>query len=103
MAMKIETWHDLRTIEDALTYCKERVISYNSNLTKDEKERLASTILPFSFSDYYHEWEHKFPIVDRIEELASDLEWSNAFDIDEDWQKLKAAIDELDRQVHAKS
>jgi len=98
-----KSWHDIITIEDALEYCKERIALYSDGLKKEEKEHIASTILPFSFSDYFEEWEKEYPIVDEVEELASDLEWSNAFDIDEDWRKLKAAIEELDRQVHAKS
>jgi hypothetical protein len=89
----------LKTVEEALAYCQERVAAYREDMSKKEKEHVASTILSFSFGDYFEEWEKEYPIVIEIETLASDLEWSNAFNIDEDWEKLKAAIEELDRQV----
>ena len=93
----------LKTIEEALAYCKEKAALYREDMTKEEKEHVASVILSFSFGDYFEKWEEEFPIVDEIEALASDLEWSNAINIDDDWEKLQAAIEELDRQVHAKS
>jgi hypothetical protein len=92
----------MRTIQEALNYCKGYVVLYHEDMSKKEKEDLASYILSFSFGDYFEGWAKEYPVVNEIENLASNLEWSNAFDVDEDWRKLKVRIDELDQQVNSK-
>lgn len=89
----------LRTINDALKYCRQVVRLYDAEMTPKEKENLASELLGFSFGDYFSEWRKDYPVVDEIQALASDLEWSNAIDIDEDWEKLIKYIDDLALEI----
>lgn len=96
----IDIWK-MKTIEEALDYCKSYIVKYNEGMSKVEKEHLASCILSFSFGDHFQEWYTQHPVVDEIQNLASDLEWSNSSDIDEDWEKLLGYIEQLDREVHA--
>ena len=89
----------LKTINDALKYCQDVVQRYDVKMQPKEKELLAGTLLEFSGGDYFDAWRKNYPIVDEIQILAADLSWSNSFDVDEDWEKLFAYIDELARQV----
>ncbi len=99
----IKQWQDLQTVQDALLYCKERAARYRTDMKSKDKEQVASAISAFSFSDYFDEWAKEYPIVDDIEMLASDLEWSNSSDVDEDWEKLQASILQLEREVNQKA
>ncbi len=65
-----------------------------------DKESLASELLSFSFGDAFKEWRDAYPLVDEIEALASDLSWSNAIDVDDDWEKLIKYINDLDHEVN---
>ena len=94
----VDVWK-LKTINDALKYCQDVVQRYDIEMTPKEKESLASELLGFYASDYFAQWREDYPIVDAIEALASDLSWSNAINIDDDWEKLLAYINELARQV----
>jgi hypothetical protein len=47
-------------------------------------------------------FEKELPIITDIEACVCDLEWSNAIDIDEDWEKLIAAVDEFEQQLNSK-
>jgi hypothetical protein len=89
----------LKTINDALAYCREVVQHYDAEMPPKEKESLASELLGFSFGDCFSKWREDYPIVDEIQALASDLSWSNAIDIDQDWEKLVSSIDDLAQQV----
>lgn len=93
----------LKTINDALKYCQDVVQRYDVEMDPKKKEDLAAELLGFSFGDYFSKWREDYPIVDEIEAFASDLEWSNSLDVDEDWEKLIGYIDELARQVAARS
>jgi hypothetical protein len=89
----------LKTINDALEYCQEAVRRYDVEMKPKEKEDLASELLGFSSGDYFSEWRKNYPVVDEIQALSADLSWSNAIDIDDDWEKLINYIEELERQV----
>jgi len=69
-------------------------------LTKEQKENLAAHILSLTFTDHFKQWEKKYPVLIEVQALASDLEWSNAFDVDDDWEKLIKYINHLDYQLH---
>lgn len=92
--------NNLKTIQDALSYCKGQIALYREDMTPKEKEDLASDIFSFYFSDHFEDWYGQHPVVERIEAYASNLEWSNSSDIDEDWEKLKGFIEQLDREVN---
>jgi len=94
----MDAWK-LKTINDALKYCQEVVRLYDAEMAPKEKEDLASRLLSFSFGDHFSEWQKDYPIVDKIEALASDLEWSNAIIVDDDWEKVIRYIDDLAKQV----
>ena len=92
-------WQDLNTINDFLAEAKQIASAFKIEMTNHEKESVASQILSLTFSDHFQEWSEKYPIAMNIEALSSDLEWSNAVDIDEDWEKLISFIDQLEQQV----
>lgn len=94
-----KSWQELETIHDFIDSCKEDAAKYAVTLSKQERENVAAAILSLTFSDHFDEWYEKYPIIDEIQALASDLEWSNSSNIDEDWRKLLGYIDELERQV----
>lgn len=96
-----KNWQELRTIDDFLGSSVELVEKYNKNMDVKAKENLASALLSLTFSDHFQEWSEQFPILDRIEAYASDLEWSNSLDVDDDWGKLIEYIEELSLQVKA--
>lgn len=99
----MKSWNELKSAVDALEYCKAVFAPYKDQMSKEEKEKIASILLAFSFSDHFQEWSGKYPVFERIEAYASDLEWSNSVDIEGDWEKLKSYIEELDRQLHNSS
>jgi|GEM_PF-4741218 len=94
-------WQELKTIDDFIASCKEVAIDYDENLSKKDKEHLASVILALTFTDRFTGWCEKYPLIERIEAYASDLEWSNSSDVDEDWEKLLRYIEQLDREVNS--
>jgi len=57
--------------------------------------------LSFSSGDYFSKWREDYPIVNEIQALAVDLSWSNATNVDEDWEKLLNYIHALEQQVKA--
>ncbi|MGD8374029.1 MAG: hypothetical protein PVI21_04185 [Candidatus Woesebacteria bacterium] len=95
-----KNFNDLVTPADAIAYCKKLIIHYNEYLPKKDKEQLATNIAAIIISDHYSDMVKTYPLFDRIDELGNDLEWSNAIDVDEDWQKLIDVIDQLDKQIN---
>jgi hypothetical protein len=97
---KMQSWHDLKNMQDVVDFCKRVSSAYHKDLSENEKERIASPMACISACDDFDDWQAEYPILDDLDALASDLEWSNAFDVDEDWGKLKAVIAELDQEVN---
>lgn len=98
----INPWK-LKTIHDALTYCREVAQRYDVEMPLKEKESLASELLGFSSGDYFSKWREAYPIVDEIQALAVDLSWSNAASVDDDWEKVLGCINDLARQIDSHS
>lgn len=92
-----------RTVDDALAYCKDVISSYSRDLKIGQKEEVASRLLSFSFGNHFADWRQEYPVVNEIQALASDLEWSNSSDLDEDWQKLKSYILQLEYEIKIQS
>lgn len=92
-------WSEVGSIGEAVECFKHLIEDYREDLSKKEKENLASAILSLTFCDDFQAWSDKFPVLERIEAFASDLEWSNSLDVDEDWEKFKGYIDQLEREL----
>lgn len=73
---------------------------FQSRLSKRDKENLAAGIQEIIHKTFF-DWDPEkirevYPLVDKIENLSSDLEWSNGGDfLDEDWRKMIRLIYEL--------
>lgn len=97
-----KNFNDLTTPTDAIIYCKKLIAYYNQHLSKKDKEQIATNIAAIITSKHYKDMVEAYPLFDKIDTLANDLEWSNALDIDEDWEKLIDTINSLDQQINNK-
>ena len=93
-------WQELQTVNDFIESCKEDIDRYKVELGKKDKENLAGAILSFTFSDHFYEWAEQYPVINDIEALASDLEWSNSSDVDEDWGRLRGQVVQLEQEIN---
>ncbi|MGD8374284.1 MAG: hypothetical protein PVI21_05530 [Candidatus Woesebacteria bacterium] len=86
-----------------INYCKTQFAKYSPAMDDKEKEVIAYWMVDrIMRQGLAGKFEKELPIITDIEACVCDLEWSNAIDIDEDWEKLIAAVDEFEQQLNSK-
>ena len=95
-------WSEVN-LEEVLQYYKEIAAKYHEDLSPKEKEELAHDIAWFTFSDDFNKWSQDYPILIDIETFADNLSWSNVGDVDDDWEKLKGYINQLELELTTKN
>lgn len=94
---------DIHTIEDFIQYCKDILTEQPQYMYESDQERSAARIVGVCMGETYEVLEQQYPQLVEIFDIASDLEISNVENTTISWRRIKQLVDDLDRQVHAKS
>lgn len=94
--------NELQTIQEVVEFLRQELAAHPKAVSGRDQEHIAAGIVGLGVSDKFDEWRQGYPKLQKIFDLASDLEWSNVAsenDILAYWDSIARLTDELDQQV----